>query len=196
MGKAIASIFLMKRCMWVKEGDTLMAEYHDKEWGVPLRNDNKIFEFLTLESFQAGLNWRTILNKRKNFKKSFAEFDPVKVAGFSAKDIRRLLNNAGIIRNRAKIEAAVNNAKRFLEIKKEFGTFSKYMWRFVKNNPIRNKIKKLGDYKSENKEAILWAKDLKKRGFKFLGPATVYAHMQAAGMVNDHMVGCFKSTGR
>jgi DNA-3-methyladenine glycosylase I len=186
----------MKRCIWVKEGDALMEKYHDREWGVSLHNDNKIFESLTLESFQAGLNWRTILNKRKNFKKAFANFNPTKVAGFSAKDIRRLLNNAGIIRNRAKIEAVINNAKRFIEVKKEFGTFSKYMWKFVGNDTIRNRIMKLGDYKPVNKEAILWTKDLKKRGFKFLGPATVYAHMQAAGMVNDHMVDCFRSTDR
>lgn len=170
-----------------------MAEYHDKEWGVPLRKDNKIFEFLVLESFQAGLSWRTILNKRKNFEKAFAKFDPVKVAKFSAKDIRRLMNNAGIVRNRAKIEAAINNAKIFLEVKKKFGTFSKYMWQFVNNKPIRNKIRKLGDYKPVSKEAILWAKDLKKRGFKFLGATTLYAHMQAVGMVSDHMIDCFRA---
>ena len=183
----------LKRCLWVKKEDALMTEYHDKEWGTPLRDDNKIFEFLVLESFQAGLSWRTILNKRRNFEKAFANFSPVKVAQFSNKDINRLLHDAGIVRNKAKIEATVNNAKRFLEVKKEFGTFSKYMRQFVKNKPINNKVKKLSDYKPQNKEAVFWSKDLKKRGFKFIGPTTVYAHMQAVGMVNDHMTGCFKS---
>ena len=182
----------LKRCEWVKEDDELMAEYHDREWGVPLQSDNKIFEFLVLESFQAGLSWRTILNKRKNFERTFAKFNPAKVAEFRKKDIAKLLKDKGIIRNRAKIEAAVNNAQIFLEVKKEFGTFSKYMWRFVNNRPLENKIAKLSDYKPVNKEATVWAKDLKKRGFKFLGPTTVYAHMQAVGMVNDHMLGCFR----
>lgn len=182
----------IKRCEWVKEDDRLMAEYHDKEWGIPLRDDNKIFEFLCLESFQAGLSWKTILNKRKNFEKAFAGFNPDKVAKFTKKDLLHLLKNKGIVRNRMKIEAAVNNAVKFLEIKKEFGTFSKYMWNFVKNHPIINKIVKISDYKPANDEAVTWAKDLKKRGFKFLGPTTVYAHMQAVGMVNDHMTKCFK----
>src|SRR3989338_11266867 len=182
----------VKRCEWVKNNDELMQEYHDKEWGVPLYNDDKIFEFLTLESFQAGLSWRLVLTKRVNFEKAFANFDPVRVAKFSKKDLNRLLKNKGIIRNVAKIKAALNNANRFLEVKKEFGTFSKYMWQFVDNKQIVNKIRKISDYKSLNKEAEIWAKDLKKRGFKFLGPTTLYAHMQAVGMVNDHMVGCFK----
>lgn len=180
------------RCKWVSENDPLMAEYHDKEWGFPLRNDKKIFEFLCLESFQAGLSWRTILNKRKNFEKAFAGFDPLKVAKFTKKDFNRLMNDKGIVRNRMKIEAAINNASRFLEVQKEFGTFSKYMWGFVNNRPIVNTIKTIKDYKPVNDEAILWAKDLKKRGFKFLGPTTLYAHMQATGMVNDHMTGCFR----
>src|SRR5882672_7159475 len=125
----------IKRCAWVRDDDTLMMEYHDTEWGVPLNDDKKIFEFLILESFQAGLSWRTILNKRKNFEKAFARFDPVKVAKFSKADVRRLLNDAGIVRNRAKIKAAINNARRFLEVQKEFGSFSKYMWGFVDNRP-------------------------------------------------------------
>ena len=187
---------MKQRCQWVKDDDKLMADYHDKEWGVPLRKDNKIFEFLVLESFQAGLSWRTVLNKRKNFEKAFANFNPVRVARFSKKDAARLLKDRGIIRNKAKIEAAINNAKRFLEVKREFGTFSKYMWGFVNNKPIVNKIKKISDYKPVNKKAIIWAKDLKKRGFKFLGPTTLYAHMQAVGMVNDHMLGCFRRTGK
>ena len=181
----------VKRCEWVKNNDELMQEYHDKEWGVPLYDDDKIFEFLTLESFQAGLSWRIVLTKRVNFEKAFANFDPVMVAKFSKKDLNRLLKNKGIIRNVAKIKAALNNANRFLEVKKEFGTFSKYMWQFVDNKQIVNKIRKISDYKSLNKEAEIWAKDLKKRGFKFLGPTTLYAHMQAVGMVNDHMLGCF-----
>lgn len=169
-----------------------MRAYHDKEWGTPVRDDRKIFEFLVLESFQAGLSWRTILNKRGNFEKAFANFNPAKVAKFSKKDLSRLLKDKGVVRNRAKIEAAINNAGRFLEVKKEFGTFSKYMWQFVNNKPVINIIKKASDYKSASKEAESWAKDLKKRGFKFLGTTTLYAHMQAVGMVNDHMAGCFK----
>ena len=182
----------LKRCDWVKDADPLMVEYHDTEWGVPLHNDNKIFEFLVLESFQAGLSWRTILNKRKNFEKAFAQFNPSKVSQFSKKDVTRLLVNRGIVRNKAKIEAAINNAKRFLDIQKEFGVFSKYMWGVVNNKPIVNKINKVSDYKPVNAEAEVWARDLKKRGFKFLGPTTVYAHMQATGMVNDHMQRCFR----
>lgn len=182
----------LKRCRWVGENDKLMQEYHDKEWGVPIFDDNKIFEFLTLESFQAGLSWRIVLNKRVNFKKAFANFDPVKVAKFSNKDLNRLLNDKGIIRNSAKIKAVLNNANRFLEARKEFGTFSKYMWQFVGNKQIVNKIRKISDYKPFNEEAEIWAKDLKKRGFKFLGPTTLYAHMQAVGMVNDHMLECFR----
>lgn len=169
-----------------------MKEYHDKEWGVPLHDDNKIFEFLCLESFQAGLSWRTILNKRKNFEKAFAGFNPVKVSKFGKKDFKRLMNEKGIVRNKMKIEAAISNASKFLEVKKEFGTFSKYMWGFIGNRPIINKIIKISDYKPVSAEAILWAKDLKKRGFKFLGPTTLYAHMQAVGMVNDHMANCFR----
>ncbi|MBI4992000.1 MAG: DNA-3-methyladenine glycosylase I [Candidatus Harrisonbacteria bacterium] len=179
------------RCKWVLEQDFLMKEYHDKEWGVPLHDDKKIFEFLCLESFQAGLSWRTILNKRKNFRKAFAGFDPVRVARFTKKDFNRLMQDAGIVRNRLKIEAAINNAARFLEVKKEFGTFSKYMWGFVDNRPIINKVAKMSDYKAVSDEAITWSKDLKNRGFKFLGPTTLYAHMQATGMVNDHMEHCF-----
>ena len=182
----------IKRCLWVSGKDPLMMKYHDKEWGTPVYNDNKIFEFLVLESFQAGLSWRTVLNKRENFEKAFAGFNLLKVAKFGKRDIARLLKDKGIIRNRAKIEAAVNNARRFLEVQKEFGRFSKYMWSFTGNKSIKNKIRKLSDYKSSSREAELMAQDLKKRGFKFLGPTTIYAHMQAVGMVNDHMVGCFK----
>jgi DNA-3-methyladenine glycosylase I len=179
------------RCEWAGE-DAVMQRYHDEEWGRPLRSDKKIFEFLVLESFQAGLSWRTILYKRKNFEKAFANFDPNKVAKFNAVKIKSLLKDAGIIRNRAKIEAAVNNAKRFLEVQKEFGTFSKYMWSFVGGKPIVHTIRSRRDYRTTSPEAEAWAKDLKTRGFKFLGPTTLYAHMQAVGMFNDHMQKCFR----
>ncbi len=184
----------IQRCSWVQGADELMTGYHDKEWGTPLHNDKKIFEFLCLESFQAGLSWRTILNKRKNFEKAFAGFDPKKVARFGKKDFSRLMKDKGIVRNKMKIEAAINNARRFLEVKSEFGAFSKYMWGFVQDRPIINKIRTEKDFKSTSKEAVCWADDLKKRGFKFLGPTTLYAHMQATGMVDDHMLGCFRKS--
>lgn len=179
-----------KRCTWVKEGDTLYEKYHDTEWGIPVYDDRKIFEFLVLESAQAGLNWRMVLHKRKNYEKAFANFNVKKVAKFGAREYKRLMNDAGIIRNRQKIDAAINNAKRFLEVQKEFGSFSKYMWSFVKNKPIRHTIKKLSDYPAITKEAEVWAADMKRRGFKFLGPTVCYAHMQAVGMANDHMTMC------
>lgn len=182
----------LKRCPWTTFNDPLYLNYHDKEWGVPLHDDKKIYEYLVLEVFQAGLSWRTVLYKRENFRKAFADFDFNKVNRFSVKDVAKLLNNQGIIRNRAKIEAAINNAGLMLEVRKEFGTFSKYMWSWVGNKPINNKIKTLKDYKPFNKEAVAWSKDLKKRGFKFLGPTVVYAHMQAVGMVNDHAITCFR----
>lgn len=169
-----------------------MIEYHDTEWGIPIKDDRKIFEFLVLESAQAGLNWRMILNKRKNYEKAFAGFDVKKIAKFGPKDERRLLKDVGLIRNKAKISAAINNAKKFLEVQKEFGAFSAYMWSFVKNKPIYHKIIKISDYPAKTIEAEAWAKDLKKRGFKFLGPTIVYAHMQAVGMANDHMAFCFR----
>ena len=181
-----------KRCSWPSEEDPLMLAYHDREWGVPVRDDRKIFEFLVLEAFQAGLSWRTILHKRENFRKAFARFDYRKIARFTAKDRARLLKDAGIIRNRAKIAATLSNAQRFMEVQREFGTFSKYMWSWVKGRPLAHKIRKRGDIPTVIPEAEAWAKDLKKRGFKFLGPTVVYAHMQAAGMVNDHMMGCFR----
>lgn len=169
-----------------------MERYHDKEWGVPLFNDRKIFEFLVLESAQAGLSWLIVLRKRGGYKKAFANFDFNKVARFTARDVERLVKNPDIIRNRAKIEAAINNAKRFLEVRKEFGTFSNYAWQFVNNKPITKDRKKMSDLPAKTNEAELWAKDLKKRGFKFLGATVMYAHMQATGMVNDHVVNCFR----
>jgi len=182
----------IKRCSWANPDDPLYIKYHNKEWGVPVYNDKKIYEFLVLEVFQAGLSWRTVLHKRENFRKAFADFDFNKVAKFKTRETNKLLNNAGIIRNRMKIESAITNAQKFIEVKNEFGSFSKYMWSWVKNKPIKHKIKTLKDYKPFIPEATLWSKDLKKRGFKFLGPTVIYAHMQAVGMVNDHMISCFK----
>ncbi len=180
-----------KRCEWVPKGHKIYEQYHDQEWGVPVKNDRKIFEFIILESAQAGLSWAIILNKRAGYKKAFKNFDPKKVARMTAADIKKLLQNKNIIRNRAKIEAAIGNAKVFLKIQKEFGAFSKYMWSFVKNKPIQHKIKKLSDYPKTIKEAEELAQDLKKRGFKFFGPVICYAHMQAVGMVKDHMTNCY-----
>ena len=181
-----------KRCPWVDPEDALYVKYHDKEWGRPVKDDQRIYEFLVLETFQAGLSWRTVLHKRENFRRDFKNFDYKKVARFTSKDVARLMNDAGIIRNRMKIEAAINNAKRFMEVQKEFGTFSKYAWSWVKGKTIVNRPKTIKDYQPQSPEAIAWAKDLKKRGFKFMGPTVVYAHMQATGMVNDHVVGCFR----
>jgi DNA-3-methyladenine glycosylase I len=181
----------IKRCPWVSQ-NPLYEKYHDEEWGVPIYDDQKIFEFLVLESAQAGLSWLTILKKRENYRHAFANFNPKKIAKFGALDFKRLINDAGIIRNRLKIMAAINNAQRFLEIQKEFRSFSAYMWSFVKNKTIQHKIKNTKDYPTTIPEAEIWAKDLKKRGFKFLGPTIIYAHMQAVGMVNDHSVDCFR----
>ena len=182
----------LMRCPWPVGDDPLYLKYHDEEWGVPVRDDRLIFEFLVLEAFQAGLSWRTILHKRENFRKAFAGFDFEKVARFGARDLARLMNDAGIVRNRAKILAAVNNAKRFIEVRGEFGSFSDYMWSWVGGRPIVHRFRVLGDFPVFTDEAVAWAKDLKKRGFKFLGPTVVYSHMQAVGMVNDHTVDCFR----
>lgn len=182
----------VSRCPWPTVDDPLYLKYHDCEWGVPVRDDRKIYEFLVLETFQAGLSWRCVLHKRENFRKAFAGFDYQKVAKFGARERSRLIRDAGIIRNRAKIEAAVNNANRFIEVRDEFGTFSKYMWSWVGGRPIVHRFKTLKDYPPFTEEAVAWAKDLKIRGFKFLGPTVVYAHMQAVGMVNDHTVNCFR----
>lgn len=190
-----ANFYMLKniqRCPWPSVEDKLYLAYHDKEWGVPVYNDRLIYEFLILETFQAGLSWRTVLYKRKNFEKAFANFDFRKVAKFTSKDEKKLLKDPGIIRNRLKVDAAVVNAQKFLEVRKEYGTFSKYMWSWVKGKPILNKTRTPKDYQTTSEEAVAWAKDLKKRGFKFLGPTVVYAHMQAVGMVNDHMVNCFR----
>ena len=179
------------RCAWVGE-EPLMIAYHDKEWGVPVRNDKKIFEFLVLESAQAGLSWKTILHKREGYRNLFAGFEPTKVARFDAKKVTALLKNPAIIRNRLKIQATIRNAKAFLQVQKEFGTFSAYMWSFVDGKQINGRRKSLADVPAITKEAGLFAKDLKKRGFAFLGPTVIYAHMQAVGMANDHEMACFR----
>jgi DNA-3-methyladenine glycosylase I len=182
----------VKRCPWPIENDALYLDYHDTEWGVPVKNDRTIFEFLVLEAFQAGLSWRTILYKRDNFRKAFHNFDYKRVAKMTANDHARLMKDAGIVRNRLKIWAAIENAKRFQDVQKEFGSFSKYMWSWVGGKPLRHKLRTMKDYPVCIPEAEAWAKDLKKRGFRFLGPTVVYAHMQAVGMVNDHVVSCFR----
>jgi DNA-3-methyladenine glycosylase I len=179
------------RCEWPGT-DPLYLAYHDQEWGTPVHDDRTLFEFLTLESAQAGLSWITILRKRDNFRKAFARFDPSKVAKFTDVKIERLLQDPGIIRNRRKIEAAVNNAKRFLEVQREFGSFDAYSWRFVGGAPLVNKWRALGELPATSPESDAFSKDLKNRGFKFVGSTIMYAHMQACGMVNDHLVHCFR----
>jgi DNA-3-methyladenine glycosylase I len=174
------------------EVDPLLRDYHDREWGVPLRDDRSLFEFLVLEGFQAGLSWMTILRKREAFRKAFAGFDPVKVARFTARDVKRLLGDAGIVRNRLKIEAAIHNARRFLEVQKEFGSFADYMWSFVGGQPVRNRFLSLKELPARTALSDRFSADLKKRGFKFVGSTIVYAHMQATGMVNDHLATCFR----
>lgn len=182
----------LPRCPWPVPGDALYLSYHDEEWGVPVKDDRRIYEFLVLESFQAGLSWRTILNKRENFRKAFAGFDWKKVARFGARDRARLLSDAGIVRNRMKVDAAIENAKRFEEVRREFGTFGKYAWAWVGGKQQVNRFREMKHVPPVTAIAEAWAKDLKKRGFKFLGPTVIYAHMQATGMVNDHLVGCFR----
>ena len=182
---------MKQRCPWPSD-DKLMIKYHDNEWGVPLHNDRKLFEFLILEGFQAGLSWRTILHKRENFRKAFDNFDFNKVAKYDKRKINSLLKDAGIIRNKLKIEAAITNAKAFLQVRKEFGTFDKYIWSFVNGKPIQNKFKSLRQLPARTDLSDKISDDLKKRGFKFVGSTIVYAHMQATGMVNDHVVSCFR----
>ncbi len=169
-----------------------MVKYHDKEWGVPVHNDKKLYEFLLLEGFQAGLSWITILKKRANFRKAFDNFDFNKVASYNKHKTNSLMKDAGIIRNKLKIESAVTNAKAFIEVRKHFGTFDKYIWGFVNNKPIVNKYKRLNDIPASTNLSDLISKDLKKRGFKFVGSTIIYAHMQATGMVNDHSTDCFR----
>jgi DNA-3-methyladenine glycosylase I len=180
-----------RRCAWLSD-DELMLEYHDREWGMPLHDDRRLFEFLILEGMQAGLSWRTILHKRENFRKAFHKFDPAKIARYSMADIERLMADPGIIRNRAKIMAAINNAQRFLEVQSAFKTFDRYIWGFVGGKPIHNRFKKLSELPARTELSDAISADMKKRGFKFVGSTIVYAHMQATGMVNDHVIECFR----
>ena len=191
MNKGDASGAKHKKRCW-GDGNDLMTAYHDLEWGVPLHDDRKLFEFLVLEGLQAGLSWNTILRKRENFRKAFHGFDPGRVARYGEKDIARLLADAGIIRNRLKVRAAVENARRFLEVRKEFGTFDRYIWGFVDGKPVRNRFRTLAELPARTPLSDRISADLKERGFKFVGSTIVYAHMQATGMVNDHITSCFR----
>ena len=183
----------MKRCIWAGT-DPVYVRYHDNEWGVPVRSDRKLFEFLILEGVQAGLSWITVLRKRPAYRKAFDNFDFNKVSRYREGKIKQLLNNPGIIRNELKVRSAVRNARAFLEVRREFGTFSRYIWGFVDNTPIQNKWRHMKDIPASTALSDLISKDLKGRGFSFVGPTIVYAHMQATGMVNDHVVGCFRHT--
>ena len=178
-------------CSWPTT-DPLLMKYHDKEWGVPLHNDRKLFEFLILEGFQAGLSWLTILRKREHFRKAFDNFDFNKVAAYDKRKTGSLLKDSGIIRNRLKIECAITNAQAFLDVRREFGTFDKYIWSFTGGNPIHNGFKSLNELPARTELSDRISMDLKKRGFKFVGSTIVYAHMQATGMVNDHIRNCFR----
>ena len=184
----------MKRCEWANEGELEMS-YHDHEWGVAIHDDRSLFEFLVLEGAQAGLNWSTILRKREGYRKAFDHFNVRKVSRYTGKDISRLLANPEIIRNRLKINAAITNAQAFLRVQKQFGSFDRYIWQFVNGKPIRNSWKKMADIPSSSPESEAMCKDLRKRGFKFVGATICYAFMQAVGMVNDHVVGCFRYRG-
>ena len=181
-----------RRCAWVDLTKADYIEYHDKEWGVPVHDDRTIFEFLTLEGAQAGLSWYTVLRKRQAYRKAFRQFDPERVARYGKREVVSLLNNRGIIRNQQKIVAAINNAQRFLAVQQEFGSFNAYIWRFVNGNPIVHKLRRLKDYPTTSIESDALSKDLKQRGFKFVGSTICYAHMQATGMINDHVVDCFR----
>jgi DNA-3-methyladenine glycosylase I len=182
----------MKRCAWVPEGDALMTQYHDAEWGVPVHDDRRHFEFLVLEAAQAGLSWSIVLRKREGYRRAFDAFDPAKVARYTEKRIRKLTSDPAIIRNRMKIEAAVRNARAFLALQDEFGSFDAYCWRFVDGRPHVNRWKTTGEVPATSPESDFFSKDLKQRGFSFVGSTVIYAHMQAVGMVNDHLVSCFR----
>ena len=181
-----------KRCGWVNASDALMLEYHDREWGVPVHDDRKHFEFLVLEAAQAGLSWAIVLRKREGYRRAFSEFDPHKVARYTDKRIDKLTLDPSIIRNRMKIEAAVRNARQFLAVQEEFGSFDSYCWRFVDGRPRLNRWKTMKEIPATSAQSDAFSKDLKKRGFSFVGSTIVYAHMQAVGMVNDHLVDCFR----
>lgn len=181
---------MIQRCPWPKS--ELMVKYHDEEWGVPLHDDRKHFEFLTLESAQAGLSWETVLRKREHYRRAFAGFDPVAVSRFGEAELDAMMADAGLIRHRQKLAAAVNNAARFLEIQREFGSFNAYIWRFVEGQVICNAWQSLDELPATSPVSDALSKDLKKRGFKFVGSTTCYSHLQAAGLINDHLVSCFR----
>ncbi|MFN2427853.1 MAG: DNA-3-methyladenine glycosylase I [Candidatus Binatia bacterium] len=181
-----------QRCPWVDLTKPDYVAYHDDEWGVPVHDDRKLFEFLTLEAAQAGLSWYTILRKRESYRKAFADFDPARVARFTPARIEKLMLDPGIVRNRLKVTSAVSNASRFLDVQKEFGSFDDYIWRFVDGKPLVSRLEKITDYPARTPLSDTISKDLKKRGFRFVGSTIVYAHMQATGMVNDHALGCFR----
>ncbi len=180
----------MRRCHWA--GNALLIQYHDEEWGTPLHDDQRLFEFLILEGAQAGLSWDTILKKRENYRVAFDNFDPVVVSGYARKKIRELLANPGIIRNRLKVDSAVRNARLFLQVQREFGSFDGYIWQFVKGRPRQNSWRVSMEVPAQTPESDAMSKDLKRRGFNFVGSTICYAFMQAVGMVNDHLVGCFR----
>jgi len=180
-----------QRCGWATT-DPLYIEYHDREWGVPVHDDRKLFEFLILEGAQAGLSWLTILRKRENYRLAFDDFDPEKVARYDETKIARLLEDPGIVRNRLKVRSAVSNAQAFLKVQEEFGSFDAYIWQFVDGQPVQNAWRKLEEIPAKTPQAEAMSKDLIRRGFKFVGPTICYAHMQATGMVNDHLVHCFR----
>lgn len=182
---------MKKRCEWVRAG-TSCQEYHDKEWGLPVRDDIRLFEFLVLEGFQAGLSWEIVLKKREHFRKAFSSFDAVKIAMYDERKIQELLLNPGIIRNRRKIEAAIQNARVYLDAQQEFGSFAVYIWQFVGGKPKQNSWRVLNEIPAQTQESETMSKDLLKRGFKFVGPTICYAFMQAVGMVNDHVISCFR----
>jgi DNA-3-methyladenine glycosylase I len=182
----------LKRCDWAGDSSLPYIEYHDTEWGVPVWDDRKQFEFLLLEGAQAGLSWSTILKKRDGYRKAFAEFDPQKVARFSQKRIDRILQDPNVVRNKLKVSSAVTNARAFLEVQQEFGTFCDYIWRFVDGRPKQNQLRKQSDVAATSAESDAMSKDMKQRGFRFVGSTILYAHMQATGMVNDHLVSCFR----
>ncbi len=179
------------RCSWAG-GSPLMLQYHDTEWGVPAHDDRTLFELLTLEGAQAGLSWETILKKRENYRRAFDNFDAARIARYTERDVERLLADAGIVRNRLKVAATVNNAQRFLEVREEFGSFEEYIWRFVGGRPIKNSFRALSEMPAKTEESEAMSKELRRRGFKFVGSTICYAFMQAVGMVNDHTVGCFR----
>ncbi|RDK88820.1 DNA-3-methyladenine glycosylase I [Marinirhabdus gelatinilytica] len=180
-----------QRCWWCGD-DPLYVAYHDTEWGVPVKDDAKLFEFLTLETFQAGLSWITVLRKRENFRKAFDHFNYNKIAAYSEEKVQELLQNNGIIRNKLKVRATISNARAFMEVQEEFGSFSDYIWGFVDGKPIQNTLKNKEEVPANTALSDTISKDLKKRGFKFVGSTVVYAHMQATGMVNDHLTHCFR----